>query len=235
MLPAPWTPPNRRLPNRRLPKHRLPNRCLPKQLPTARLGPAPPTTASTPQAKTTLKSRRGPLSAAMTQKEKKRQRLEAAFKDYFDFRESLTRIPPHRVLAINRGERMRILRQTRRGHRIHGGRSRGAVDSGRPSPPRIPRRLCTGSPLARLVLPSLERELRREMTEKAESMPWTCLLATCANYLLQPPVLQSPLIGHRSRLSQRLQAGCHWTNSVMRWVTRSFMSLARKSGYVMLR
>ncbi len=27
------------------------------------------------------------------------------FRDYFEFKESLNKIPPHRVLAINRGER----------------------------------------------------------------------------------------------------------------------------------
>ena len=57
-----------------------------------------------------MAKKRSPLSAAVSKKEKKRQRLEAAFKDYFAFQESLSRIPPHRVLAINRGERARILR-----------------------------------------------------------------------------------------------------------------------------
>ena len=55
-----------------------------------------------------LAKKRGPLSAAVSKKEKKRQRLEAAFKDYFAFQESISRIPPHRILAINRGERARI-------------------------------------------------------------------------------------------------------------------------------
>ena len=32
------------------------------------------------------------------------------FHDYLDFREPLSRIPPHRVLAINRGERAKVLR-----------------------------------------------------------------------------------------------------------------------------
>ena len=32
------------------------------------------------------------------------------FRDYFDYREDIKKIPPHRVLAINRGERARVLR-----------------------------------------------------------------------------------------------------------------------------
>ena len=38
------------------------------------------------------------------------------FHDYLDFREPLHRMPPHRVLAINRGERAKMLRvRDRRG------------------------------------------------------------------------------------------------------------------------
>ena len=83
---------------------------------TAEPAPAEPTgSAAAAQtqampARQKTKAKRGPLSAAVTKKEKKRQRLEAAFKDYYDFQESVSRIPPHRVLAINRGERARILR-----------------------------------------------------------------------------------------------------------------------------
>src|SRR5690606_2724648 len=32
------------------------------------------------------------------------------FKGYFDYREPLSRVPPHRVLAINRGEKAKVLR-----------------------------------------------------------------------------------------------------------------------------
>ena len=32
------------------------------------------------------------------------------FRDYFEFKELLNKIPPHRVLAINRGERAKMLR-----------------------------------------------------------------------------------------------------------------------------
>ncbi len=32
------------------------------------------------------------------------------FKDYFDYREPISRVPPHRVLAINRGEKAKVLK-----------------------------------------------------------------------------------------------------------------------------
>ena len=47
-------------------------------------------------------------------REQQRQRLEEkrikSFRDYFDFRDEIKRIPPHRVLALNRGERAKVLR-----------------------------------------------------------------------------------------------------------------------------
>ena len=43
-------------------------------------------------------------------KQRKRERLVQSFKDYFDYSEPLRKIQPHRVLAINRGERCRVLR-----------------------------------------------------------------------------------------------------------------------------
>ena len=46
------------------------------------------------------------VSAKLEDNPKKNQQ----FHDYLDFREPLSRIPPHRVLAINRGERAKVLR-----------------------------------------------------------------------------------------------------------------------------
>ena len=49
-------------------------------------------------------------SKSESKRAKKRQQLENAFKDYFDYREQIAKAPPHRVLAINRGERAKVLR-----------------------------------------------------------------------------------------------------------------------------
>ena len=38
------------------------------------------------------------------------EKTAQGFRDYFEFSEPLGRIPPHRVLAINRGERAKALR-----------------------------------------------------------------------------------------------------------------------------
>jgi uncharacterized protein len=135
-----------------------------------------------------LSKKRGPLSAAMSKKEKKRQRLEAAFKDYFAFQESISRIPPHRVLAINRGERARILRvkmdadmeaMTAEAEML-------LIPAAHPHADFL--RSCVRDALSRLLIPSLERELRREMAEVAEEHAVEVFARNLRKLLLQPPV-----------------------------------------------
>src|SRR3954449_394633 len=91
------------------------------------------------------------------------------FHDYLDFQEPLQRVPPHRVLAINRGEKAKILRVR--------------IDSDVAAIETLAVELmvpenhahkdfligCVRDALARLLLPSLEREARRELAESAET------------------------------------------------------------------
>ncbi len=110
------------------------------------------------------------------------------FKDYFDFQEALSRIPPHRVLAINRGEKAKVLRVSfdfdaaaleklaiedlvAPDHR-HADFLRG----------------CARDSLQRLILPSLEREARRELTDKAEAHAVEVFARNLRALLVQPPV-----------------------------------------------
>jgi uncharacterized protein len=110
------------------------------------------------------------------------------FHDYLDFREPLSRIPPHRVLAINRGERAKILRV-----RIESDEpaiEQLAIETMVP-PDHAHKDFLTGcvrDALSRLLLPSLEREARRELTEKAESHAVEVFARNLRNLLLQPPL-----------------------------------------------
>ena len=66
---------------------------------------------------------------------------------------------------------------------------------------------CVRDALARLMLPSLEREARRELTEKAETHAVEVFARNLRNLLLQPPLPGKTRAGGRSRLQERLQAG----------------------------
>jgi protein Tex len=110
------------------------------------------------------------------------------FRDYLDFREAVQHIPPHRILAINRGERAKVLRVK--------------IEADEPAiehlamemlvPTDHPHRDfltgCVRDALGRLVLPSLDREIRRDLTEKAEARSVEVFAKNLRNLLLQPPL-----------------------------------------------
>ncbi len=126
--------------------------------------------------------------AAKQSKKKSKPKAESAFKDYFEYQEPLTKIPPHRILAINRGEREKVLRV------------KIEVDADQVNqtaeklliPPDHSHteflQTCVRDALARLVVPSLEREIRRELTERAERHAVHVFARNLRNLLLQPPV-----------------------------------------------
>ncbi len=126
------------------------------------------------------------------QREQKKKKLEEkrikSFRDYFDYREEIRRIPPHRVLAINRGERARVLRvkiETNLQAMVN------AMEE-LLVPPNHPHaeylRGCARDSLSRLILASLEREARRELTDRAETHAVGVFAKNLRNLLLHPPV-----------------------------------------------
>ena len=130
--------------------------------------------------------------AALNKRDEKRKKLEEkkikAFRDYFQYREEIKKIPPHRVLAINRGERAKVLRV-----RIESDLQamvnvleEMVVPPGHPHAEYL--RGCTRDALNRLILPSLEREVRRELTDHAETHAVGVFARNLRNLLLQPPV-----------------------------------------------
>lgn len=110
------------------------------------------------------------------------------FRDYFNYSEPVNHVPPHRVLAINRGEKENVLRirlelpreEVERalfsqlpldGHPHQEFFTRSALDA-----------------LDRLLLPSLEREVKRDLTEVAERHAVEVFARNLRSLLLQPPI-----------------------------------------------
>ena len=80
-----------------------------------------------------------------------------------------SKIPPHRVLAINRGERAKVLRvkiECRHARPCTPALDEMLVPPGHPHADYL--RGCARDALGRLILPGLEREARRELTDRAE-------------------------------------------------------------------
>lgn len=129
---------------------------------------------------------------AKTQKAQRRQkeeeRRQKAFQDYFTFEEQVRKIPPHRVLAINRGEHGKILRVKMEVD--HDALTKCAEETLLEEGTRYREFLqgCLRDALGRLILPTLEREMRRELTETAETHAVDVFAKNLRNLLLQPPI-----------------------------------------------
>ncbi|MGW8258355.1 MAG: helix-hairpin-helix domain-containing protein, partial [Thermoguttaceae bacterium] len=128
----------------------------------------------------------------LQKKELRKKKIEAqrikAFRDYFDYREQIKKIPPHRILAINRGERAKVLRV-----KIETDLQAmaNALDE-LLVPPEHPHaeylRGCAHDALSRLIMPGLEREVRRELTDLAEAHAVSVFAKNLRNLFLHPPV-----------------------------------------------
>lgn len=128
------------------------------------------------------------LAKKEQKKKKADERRQKAFSDYFDYSEEIKKIPPHRVLAINRGERAKVLRVKIECdmEAMHRALAELCVPEEHPHAEFL--RGCARDAMARLVLPSLEREIRRELTERAETHAVGVFARNLRNLLLQPPV-----------------------------------------------
>lgn len=124
---------------------------------------------------------------------------------YMDYREPLKKIPPHRILALNRGEKEEALTVK--------------IDLGDEKPLTviksrvIQNRRSVFLPLLeaavedaykRLIAPSIEREVRGLLTEKAEEQAIKVFSLNLRNLLLQPPVRGKTVLG----LDPGFRTGC---------------------------
>ncbi|MGA2035651.1 MAG: Tex-like N-terminal domain-containing protein, partial [Thermoguttaceae bacterium] len=131
-------------------------------------------------------------AAKLNKKELKKKRIEQrrikAFRDYFNYCEEIKKIPPHRILAINRAERARVLRVRIECdlEAMHEALDEMLVPPGHPHADYL--RGCARDALQRLILPALERDIRRELTDRAEAHAVGVFAKNLRNLLLQPPV-----------------------------------------------
>ncbi len=112
----------------------------------------------------------------------------AEYRDYSKFKEPVRAIPPHRVLAVNRGERENILRvriDSNRDEIKNIARARLALD-GHPHKDFI--ESVVADSVDRMLLPSLEREIRRELTEHAQDHAVDIFARNLGSLLMRPPL-----------------------------------------------
>ncbi|OEH93104.1 Tex family protein [Bacillus solimangrovi] len=115
---------------------------------------------------------------------------------YYDYSEPVAKIVPHRVLAVNRGEKEGVLKVNIASneevfvalierHFIRNEQS--------PAIPYI--KSAISDSYKRLIDPSIEREIRNELTEKAEEQAIHIFAENLRNLLLQPPLKGKIVLG----------------------------------------
>ena len=129
-----------------------------------------------------------PAAKKKRKKKKKKKKSDTAFKDYYDFKQPLKSLPHHQILAVNRGERSNRLKVkiAYDEKQVTDLATEHLVPAEHPFKPFLEK--CVQDALNRLVIPSLEREIRRELTEKSEKHAVDVFAANLKNLLLTPPL-----------------------------------------------
>lgn len=130
--------------------------------------------------------RKGMISAVVKDEEKDEKNV---YEMYYSYEEPVQKVVPHRVLAMNRGEKEEILKVTIVPpvedilQFIH---KKVIQNSQVPSASYVQDAI--EDAYKRLIQPSIEREIRKELTETAEEQAIHIFSENLRNLLLQPPM-----------------------------------------------
>lgn len=131
----------------------------------------------------------------VSSKKKKAEDEKQTFSMYYDYKEPIKRIANHRVLAMNRGEKEKVLSikidfdTTRIQREI----ANVEIKTQNEATPFIKEAIQDS--LKRLILPSIEREIRGDLTQNAESHAIDVFSENLRNLLLQPPMKGKQILG----------------------------------------
>ncbi len=122
---------------------------------------------------------------------------ESVYEMYYQYQEPVRKLPPHRILAMNRGEREEVLRISLEVpvDRIAEYIQRKLIKNSASEAVKSVLVATTEDAYKRLLAPSIEREVRGELTETAEEHAIAIFSTNLRNLLLQPPVRGNRVLG----------------------------------------
>ena len=129
---------------------------------------------------------------------------ESVYKQYYDFSESAAKIPNHRILAVNRGEKEGMLKVSLSNddEAALAAIYRKTVHGSSPSSTLV-KEACDDA-YQRLIYPSIEREIRSSLTERAAEESIKVFAMNLKQLLMQPPVKGKVVLG----LDPGYRTGC---------------------------
>lgn len=131
---------------------------------------------------------------------------KGVFEMYYEYSETLKSLVPHRVLAMNRGEKEGVLSLSVDidEERIHGYIMKQEIQAGKLTPAVEKVKEAITDAYKRFISPAIERELRNELTEKAEDQAIQVFGDNLSNLLLQAPLKDQVILG----LDPAYRTGC---------------------------
>lgn len=142
----------------------------------------------------------GKLTCTLQEEDEKSQTYLA----YKDFHEAIRRLPSHRILAINRGENQKVLKVSLEVRTDAYIKRLCQMIIKNPSPYTDILESAAADSYKRLICPQIEREIRNELTEKAEKQAIQVFAANLRSLLLQPPFTGQTILG----LDPGYRTGC---------------------------
>lgn len=122
--------------------------------------------------------------------------LQSVYEMYYEFEEKLSKIAGHRILALNRGEKEKILtvKINAPEERILGYLIKQVIHKDNPHTTPLLTAAVEDS-YKRLIGPAIEREIRNDLTEKAEDSAITIFGKNLEQLLMQPPITGQVVLG----------------------------------------
>ena len=121
---------------------------------------------------------------------------ESVYEMYYDFEEPVSRLAGHRILAVNRGEKEKILTVKIQApeEEILSYLEHQVIRPGNPHTEPVLKEAVADS-YKRLIAPAIEREIRSELTEKAEDGAIQVFGKNLHQLLMQPPIAGQTVLG----------------------------------------
>ncbi len=126
----------------------------------------------------------------------KDEKQESVYEMYYQFEESIEKLAGHRILAINRGENEKVLtvKIVAPEERIIRYLEKKVILADNPYTTDILKSTIEDS-YKRLIAPAIEREIRNELTEKAEDGAIKVFGKNLIQLLMQPPIAGQVVLG----------------------------------------
>ncbi len=124
------------------------------------------------------------------------EKEKSVYENYYDYEEAVSKIPGHRILALNRGEKEKFLtvKVEAPEEKILRYLEKQVLRKDNPETEEILKAVVDDS-YHRLIAPAIEREVRNELTEKAEDGGIKVFGKNLQQLLMQPPIAGKVVLG----------------------------------------